>query len=490
MLVTVQFPLADLRPFAPDPTHRLLTPDWPTPRAGTDFIRLLGQVRDRHLGGVSEWPGEHVFCNASRALRFPKAFSMERVNGSRRRYCAFRRFFSDGAGVARIEVGVGFQGKQLWTLTEFFAALYDAASLPVLIGRAEQTVKTQLLKAASPLARLTLNATTSRKAGDRFTLSVWWITPCEPMLLVEYNVEREAVPRPPQFRAVSHPKAQGVDLAYGRMSLLARPVGVWLFGTHSDTDPDYRHRLQIHLLRLHAQREVVKEILRAINSERIAIVRTTPDDAKEHPSNRLQRFLRDTIRRMERKEYSGLRQSELLRAAEEIQDSMTEGERTAILERMQPLRRKVLRAVGRFTEGRSSIGTIVVVEAGGKYEMTEQKVNISGTVGGDVQVGQLVAQTITNALNRVQQSDAPDELKTRLTELNRLVEQFVKRAPPEAQAKAAKNLEALTKEATSKTPDRAWYEVSASGLMEAAKGVADLAAPISSAVKAVLALLA
>ena len=64
-----------------------------------------------------------------------------------------------------------------------------------------------------------------------------------------------------------------------------------------------------------------------------------------------------------------------------------------------------------------------------------------------------MAQTITNALNRVRESGASDDLKARLTELNQLVGELVKKAPAEAQAKAAKNLDALTTEATSKTPD-------------------------------------
>src|ERR1043166_567340 len=93
MLVTIQFPFADLRPFVPDPTHRLASPDWPTPRAGVDFIRLLGQVRDRLLGGVKEWPGEHMFCDATHAIRFPSAFSHENVSGTRRRYGRSRPFF-------------------------------------------------------------------------------------------------------------------------------------------------------------------------------------------------------------------------------------------------------------------------------------------------------------------------------------------------------------------------------------------------------------
>jgi hypothetical protein len=170
---------------------------------------------------------------------------------------------------------------------------------------------------------------------------------------------------------------------------------------------------------------------------------------------------------------------------------VTEGERTAILQRIRPLRRVVLSAVERFTVGKGSVDTVIVVEAGGRYEMTrnEQNVNISGTVHGDVQVGQLVAQTIANAMNWIQGSDAPDELKARLMEVQQLTAELVKKAPPDVQEKAAKSLDVLTKEATSDKPDRAWYEVSAKGLIEAAQTVAELTGPISTAVKAVLALL-
>ncbi|WP_347889123.1 hypothetical protein ABHF54_13885 (plasmid) [Nitrosomonas europaea] len=45
-------------------------------------------------------------------------------------------------------------------------------------------------------------------------------------------------------------------------------------------------------------------------------------------------------------------------------------------------------------------------------------------------------------------------------------------------------------EAVKKEPRKEWLDVSAKGLMEAAKAVAELAAPITIAVKAVLAILA
>jgi hypothetical protein len=61
---------------------------------------------------------------------------------------------------------------------------------------------------------------------------------------------------------------------------------------------------------------------------------------------------------------------------------------------------------------------------------------------------------------------------------------------PDAKAEAVANdLSTLTSEALASAPRRKIYEVSAEGLMEAAKTVAGMAEPITRAVKVVLALL-
>jgi len=73
--------------------------------------------------------------------------------------------------------------------------------------------------------------------------------------------------------------------------------------------------------------------------------------------------------------------------------------------------------------------------------------------------------------------------------VNTLVQELVKKLPRDEQEKAARNLDMLTTQATAKKPDRRWYEVSAEGLIEAAKAVADFAKPVATAVGAVLALL-
>jgi hypothetical protein len=191
MLITVQFPLADLRPFVADETRRLATPDWPTPRVDVDFIRSFGRVGKRDESLV-EFAGEDVFCDARRAIRFDPAFSIRAALGLGHRYCAFRRYFSDGSGVTRIEVGVGFRDGKL---DDFPKILEETLNLPVKIGRGEKAEKTTLLRADRPLARMVMRAST--KGKPEHEPPNWWITPCEPAILVEYNLDREAIQIPP-----------------------------------------------------------------------------------------------------------------------------------------------------------------------------------------------------------------------------------------------------------------------------------------------------
>jgi hypothetical protein len=491
MLLTVQFPLADLRPFVPAPTKRLLKPPWPRARADEDFVRLFGPVRKRVRGGVDEWPGEGIYCDAGRAIRFSSAFTVGAMLGVTSRYGAFRRFFSDGEGASRVEIGIRVRRKDQWALKKLLELLHDTLSLSVTVGRNDEATKTELIKAGKPLARLMLRASTSAKAGREFQPEMWWVRPCTPALLIEYDNGRERLTLPPGFTAMRSETTFGVDLSYGLMRFFGRSIGVWFLGSNpfATFAGDYR-RFRIHLLRLHAQREVVTEVLRQIQTQTLTVERTSPQDDQQHPSNRLQRFVVNNIEQMERQTYNGVPQSALLRAAEQIQDSVTPGERATILEGLRPLRRFVSYAVQRFTDVKTSAETIVIVEEGGNYQVTQNTQNFSGAFHGDVAANQVVADTIQNSFNRVEKAQVSDNLKARLQDLNKLIQELVKKLPPDEQEKAARNLDVLTTQATAKKPDRRWYEVSAEGLAEAAKAVADFAKPVATAVGAVLALLA
>jgi hypothetical protein len=99
---------------------------------------------------------------------------------------------------------------------------------------------------------------------------------------------------------------------------------------------------------------------------------------------------------------------------------------------------------------------------------------------------------LTGEIKAVVAPKERESLEAELARLTTLVEQLVAQLPAHdeaAKAKVDRALTTLKQEATSKTPDRAWYDVSAKGLLEAAKAVASLTAPITASVKAVHALL-
>jgi len=102
----------------------------------------------------------------------------------------------------------------------------------------------------------------------------------------------------------------------------------------------------------------------------------------------------------------------------------------------------------------------------------------------------VVASTIQNSINKVDQADVNDQIKENLKELTGHVVELVKELDTDRAKQVARDLDTLSSEAISPEPRRKWYELSAGGLVEAANTVDRLATPIASTVKTVLDFLA
>lgn len=107
------------------------------------------------------------------------------------------------------------------------------------------------------------------------------------------------------------------------------------------------------------------------------------------------------------------------------------------------------------------------------------------TVHGDM----ITASAIKNSFNTVAQSAAEPALKAELERLCQQVEQMLTQLPEEKKQEAVQDLDSFVKEATKDTPRRKWYELSAEGLIEAAKACAGMTAPVTATVKGILELL-
>jgi len=107
-------------------------------------------------------------------------------------------------------------------------------------------------------------------------------------------------------------------------------------------------------------------------------------------------------------------------------------------------------------------------------------INISGNVSNS-QIG----QTLTNCKNIVSQQAEGDK-KELLESITKETEAIIAALPPEKQGEAPQitnSLEQLVKQATSENPNKAWYEISATGLLEAATWIKDYSGKIIPAVK-------
>jgi hypothetical protein len=101
----------------------------------------------------------------------------------------------------------------------------------------------------------------------------------------------------------------------------------------------------------------------------------------------------------------------------------------------------------------------------------------------------VIAHDITDSFNQAATTADPN-LKKLLEQLCAQVEKLLPALPPDQQAQAKQDLSTFVAEATSDKPRRKWYELSAEGLVEAAKACGNMAGPVAQAVGAILPILA
>jgi len=490
MFLAIQFPFADLRPFLPSGTGRLSVPSFPLPEPGKEFVRSVGWVERRRRGGIPGWEGEELYCRARAAIRFENRLGRRSIGSpgiDLRPACAFRRFHSDGR-MGRVELGLRLSGRQGGVRSirpeNGLAVLQDCLELGVRVAAASgREAQMPLYRVADPLARHLLRSSTRHQGGALLSVQSWWLAAGEPVLLLE-SLPGELDGPPLPMRKIDLDGDTEVRLSHGRLQHEGNAFGLWwLEAPPTAPNRDLLRRLRIHLFRLHAEREVLKGVLRALGRGRLNIEPETP------ATDELQDYLNTAIRLLDRKVRYGLDQSALLDSALRFTDYVSPGERTTLLTELEKARTNIYRKVARFTEARSrEAGTTnVFVER----QIVERQIHFGGdvTVGGDFNV--VTAEKIENSFNKAAAADhLPDELQTSLQELSKQVAEMVKHLPEDRAEEAARDLETLTDEAASGKPRRKWYELSAEGLMDAAKAVGKVAEPVVATVTKILPLLA
>ncbi len=479
MFLVLQHPFADLRSFVGVPTGRLSRPGWPLPDAGDDFIRSSGAVLSRRAGGLKEWRGEELYGDGRNAFRFPN--QMRDVNLGTAEFPAHaqrihRRFNSDGT-VARLEVAASLETSPAQSASspaQGVAILqrYLGTSIKIRIGTVAP-VTASLLEAGASLAAHYLHATTSRKV-DAVKPEAWWFKCGVPTLLIDCPESDSFMVLPHSSHVLDSTEAYAT-VWHAWLQLGKQRVSVWMLRRREGKNADALRRLRIHLLRFHAERECLRLVLQAALGK-LDLSKPTP------ASEALQQYLSDATRLLEKPERHGIDQSALFEAAQTALATQFEGETATLTQ----IRRQVAVKVDAYLKRSQTASTVVNYVYGDQMNTNIQLGTV--TVSGDFNL--VTAKNIRNSFNKAAGADISDELKEKLKALTIEVTNLAKQLPPETAEAVTKDLEVLTNEATSQQPRKAWYELSASGLIEAAKTVAEMAAPVSTAVAAVLALLA
>lgn len=481
MFVVVQLPILDVRAFLAN--VRRLGPPWPFANDG-DFIRSFGRVERRPRGGIEDWPGDEYFCDASNAVKTPSSlgygFLRKDLTLFRPRV-RFRRLYADST-VARFEVGlhVGFApDRKDKDGNRPLDALTSLLNLPVRVRAAKSFIQSTLVEAGPALSRLYLRSTTPR--GSLRAAQPWWVGAGQPLVVCQYS-DLEVETLPPHSTSTVTLDFPDLDLAFCRLETRSVTSGVWFLKTGEGTDIDQLRRVRLHLVRLHAERQAGRALLRLVASRKL------DTSAPELDSDALQAWLGRTLRLLGRPTWQGIESAKLLDAAKEVSSLVDPSEQRALVEAVAGFRLTLRQKLAR--QAPSTPAHIVNKIEIGKVTMTKIVFGDNAQLQVEGNFNVVTAETIEGSFNSaVNATGANAELKEALQALAVQTANLVQRLPANIAEQAAKDLKTLTDEALSKAPRKKWYTLSAEGLIDAAKRVAGMAESMAKAIAAVLKLL-
>ncbi len=492
MLITVQFPMTDPRPFLPESTAQLKVPSWPLPRPGRDFVRNFGMVRTRRKGVPSPQflCDDYYYSSAASAI---KLFDISKRNFGSTRVsveleCAFRRFFSNGAAVGRVEIGFNALSYRMLTGDESLELLNECLCLPTMVKQHFDEPRRRALHfQGKALAKLYLFSTTKTSAISSGLLNNIHVSACEPIILLEYDVDEIAKAMPSGCKIIDPETVGGISVAYTKFVSSGKSTGIWLLG--SDVSKrDVARRLRLCLLRLHAEQQTLTQILRWIIQ---GIIQYKPHTTH---GDKLENYLNNATKLIFQKHRNGVSQVAIRDVLTAYEWVMNSGEKDILLETLKGARRQVLEKLERFSVQQKYGKRKIYVSVpggihGGDLNIMEngpqQTVQINYGSGNVFNGDTIAAGNITDSFNNAGKASSSDT-QDALISLTKVVAELCEKLDVSEQQKASRKLKALTEEATSVEVDKSFLKVTGEGLIEAARTVAEMVGPITIAVKGVL----
>ena len=498
MFSVFQIPIIDVRKYVPLSTDRLIRPAWPIPEADHEFVRQFGIVRERYRGGITSFAGEEIFCQARNAIRLQdeRGIVLEHQDALDVQHnLMLRRFYFDGRSVAKLELG--FKQSKLNSRfnrrkKEWLHTINALSNIQCIIApRQPNLSKVKPLVHCGPdLSSLYLRSTTN-KMKHHFDNQSWWLNAGEPVLLFEYEYSPDI--KLPKYCKMLPVDIPGINIGFQRICISTRKLNVWYLSIDRSvaTISDARS-IRLHLLRFHAEVQCLKVVLRMIAYNKIPISRGNPS------SDLLQEYLLDASRLISKSKRYGVSQSPILQSIRESFDFVSAGERASLLQVLVDIRKNVFNAVANVTKVTKNSEKVIYVLGNAQFnEAVEIKKEGDTMTNFNIKFGDhstfhrdfVVANSIQGSFNLIQEAKISDELKQSLEDLAKQVTEVSKNIPNEKAQQMADDLSTFTKEVTKKVPRKAWYDLSAKGMIEAAKAIEGTSGRIVNIVKKILELL-
>lgn len=500
MFVVIQFPIADTRDFLDVDTYRLSLPSFPLMNPNEqDFIRCFGPIKNRiNQDGVEYY--ETVYSKANRALRIPNLgeYRLGREYGGFIPTCVFRRFFANNE-TCKLEIGFrNIQRSKFMQLPftdmqllNFLTELMEIkAQIP---SKSRDNTEYKLNDVCTKLSSLYLYSTTKYPLPSDKQVQPSWIQAGNPMILMEYD-KSEIVKLPHMVKHIASLEQFGISLAHTIIynSRNKTKIRVWLIGKDKNSEKEAVRNLRLNLLRLNAEQECLKQVLRSIQYEKIII--------KPHSeaTDRLQNYINNAIRSIRQNERYGIPNSEIIEVSNSYENIINGNERTFLLTQLESIRKNIYRKVKLYTEptqkpssriivsnsnGGSNIYIEGTIQEGG-IVMTNTNVTIgdNNTFTGNNNIGSVLIGSSNTITNMEPKSKDEELLKQKLAELNELVTELCKNLSAEEGEQAAKDMAGIVQEATSSKPRKSYLELFTGGILAASKYCSSLIEPIAKAV--------
>lgn len=480
MLMVLQLPIADLRPFLGSDGARRVGPLW---KLGFDarrrgFLKGIGALHRRSDSGrglLDDWSCAALYVEARRTFRptfigtpsngfprserlFGKTLAIQRL---------FRRVINDGGPTWQVQFGIQLSLDFPRTREELDALVSDFMDLSITVAKG---MPAPLIHQARNVVDLIRMSTTPRDGKQPAARTM----KCGAgMIYIETQGRTGKDDMDPGLCLESKSTisestgGQGEVLAHsGRWHAQREDECVLVWQESSTVTAQLRSSCRTNFLCEHANLEVLKLILRSA-------------DAFDAPTPELERYIARQHKIMGRAEWMGNDQ-QVLRNLLSVYRDLTNAEIIQITAVLDERRQTLQRAVDLVASVSRSCGHIYI------SGVSTVNANFGGPNYGVVNLGTISAAIAIN--NNIDNNALRGAVDSVITEANALANQ-ARGVNPALEKRVGELAQRFVDEASSKEPSKSTLSATKDGLIEAAEAIAGIAGPITTAVSAVLKIL-